>query len=79
MHLISCYVMAGVWSHESSYSFESDRLTQHIYLIPSRPSMTVQFSSARDGIYALGKALMRFTQSLRSFHSVAFETVPMFV
>ena len=33
----------------------------------------------QDGIYALGKAHVRSTPSLRSFHSVAFETVPVFV
>ena len=38
-----------------------------------------QFSSVQDGIYALGKAHMHSTQSLRSFPNVAFETVPMFV
>ena len=41
--------------------------------------MTVQFCSVQDGIYALGKAHMRSTPSLRSFPNVAFETVPMFV
>ena len=39
----------------------------------------VHFSSVQDGIYAFGKALMRSTPSLGSFHNVAFETVPMFV
>ena len=38
-----------------------------------------RFSSVQDGIYALGKAHMRSTRSLRSFLNVAFETVPMFV
>ena len=38
-----------------------------------------QFSSAQDGIYALGKAHMRFTPSLRSFPNDALETVPMLV
>ena len=40
-----------------------------------------QFSSVQlvqDGIYALGKAYMHCTPSLRSFPNVAFETVPMF-
>ena len=32
----------------------------------------------QDGIYALGKGYMRSIR-LRSFHNVAFETVPMFV
>ena len=40
---------------------------------------SVQFSSVRDDFYALGKALMCSTPSLRSFPNVAFETVPMFV
>ena len=38
-----------------------------------------KFSSVQDGNYAFGKAHMRSTPSLRSFPSVAFETVPMFV
>ena len=43
--------------------------------------MTVhsQFSSVQDGIYAPGKAHMRFTPSVRSFPNVASETVLMFV
>ena len=45
----------------------------------TRRSTAVQFSSVQDGIYALGKAHMRSTPSLRSFPNVAFETVPMFV
>ena len=40
---------------------------------------SVVFSSDQDGIYALGNAHMCSTPSLRSFPSVAFETVPMFV
>ena len=39
----------------------------------------VKISSVQDSIYALGKAHMRSTPSLRSFLNVAFETVPMFV
>ena len=39
----------------------------------------VQFSSVQDGIYALGRAHMRSTPSLRSFPNVVFETVLMFV
>ena len=40
----------------------------------------VQFSSAQDDAYALGKANnMRATSSLRYFPNVAFEIVPMFV
>jgi len=42
-------------------------------------SVLVQFTSVQDGIYALGKAHMRSTPSLRGFPNVAFETVPMFV
>jgi len=38
-----------------------------------------QFSLVQDGIYALGKALMRSAPSLRSFPNVAFEMVRMFV
>ena len=41
--------------------------------------MAVQFSSVRDGIFALGKSHMRSTPFLRRFPNVAFETVPMFV
>ena len=36
-------------------------------------------SSVQDGFYALGKAHMRFTPSLRRFYDVAFEIVPMLV
>ena len=32
---------------------------------------SVQVSSVQDGIYALGKAHIRSTPSLRSFHNVA--------
>ena len=39
----------------------------------------LQFSSVQDGIYALRKARMRSTQSLRSFPNEAFETVQIFV
>ena len=38
-------------------------------------SALVQFGSVPDGIFALGKAHMRSTPSLRSFPNVAFETV----
>ena len=41
--------------------------------------ISVQFSSVQDGIYALGKAHIRSTPSLRSFPNVAFEAVPLFV
>ena len=37
------------------------------------------FSSVPDGIYALGKAHMHSTPSLRSFPNAAFETVAMFI
>ena len=51
--------------------------------VPTEPSSLSaeekQFSSVQDGIYALGKAHMRSIPSLRSFPSVAFQTVPMFV
>ena len=40
---------------------------------------SVQFDSVQDGIYALGKAHMLSTPSLRRFPNVAFETVQMFV
>ena len=40
---------------------------------------SVQFSLVQRGFYALGKAHLRSTPSLRSFPNVAFETVPMFV
>ena len=36
--------------------------------------VTLEFSVVQDGIYALGKALIRSTPSLRSFINVAFET-----
>ena len=39
----------------------------------------IEFNSVQDGIYALRKAHMRSTLSLRSFPNIAFETVPMFV
>ena len=42
-------------------------------------SLKVLFSSVQDGIYALRKAHMHSTSSLRSFPSVAFETVSMYV
>ena len=37
-----------------------------------------RISSVQDGISALGKSYMRSIPSLRSFHNVTFETVPMF-
>ena len=37
------------------------------------------FSSVEDDMYALGKAHMRSTPSLRRFPNVAFQTVPMFL
>ena len=39
---------------------------------------SVEFSSAQDGIYALGKANY-YAPSLRSFPKAAFKTVPVFV
>ena len=36
---------------------------------------TVQFSSVQDGIYALGKAHMHSTPSLKSFPNDVFETI----
>ena len=42
-------------------------------------SSSVQFSSVQDGIYALLKAHVRSTPSLRSFPNVSLETVPMLV
>ena len=38
-----------------------------------------KFSSVQNGIYALGKAHMRFAPFRRSFPNVALETVPVFV
>ena len=40
---------------------------------------TAQFSSVQDGMFALGKAHMHSTLSLRSFPNVAFDTVPMLI
>ena len=42
-------------------------------------ALIVRFSSAQDGIYALGKAHMRSTTSLRNFPDVTFEMVLLFV
>ena len=58
--------------------------TSHIQLVQGVVNTYVEdfsavLSSAQDGIYALGKSLMRSTPSLGSFPSVAFETVSMFV
>ena len=50
---------------------------QSYNLTDSRLS-SVQFSSVQRGIYALGKAQMRSTRSLRSFPNDAFGTVPNF-
>ena len=41
--------------------------------------LSIQFNSVQNGIYALGKAHIRSTPSLRSLPNVAFEAVPMFV
>ena len=50
-----------------------------LFLVPCQLMQNVYFISVQDGIYELGKAHMRFTPSLSSFPSVAFEAVPMFV
>ena len=42
-------------------------------------SVEVPLSSVQDGMYALSKAHMRSTPSLRSFPNVALETVPILV
>ena len=39
----------------------------------------ILFGSVQDGIYALGKAHMRSSPTLRRFPNVGFETIPMFV
>ena len=39
----------------------------------------IKLGSVLDGIYALGKAHMRSTPSLRRFPKVVFEMIPMFV
>ena len=57
-------------------SIKQARIIQSIKQV-SR-SQTVQFSSVQDGIYALRKAHMRSTPSLRNFSNVTFETVPVF-
>ena len=41
-----------------------------------RDDSSVQFCSVQDGIYAIGKAHMRSTPSLRSFANVAFGISP---
>ena len=41
--------------------------------------LPIQFISVQDDIYALGKAHMRSTPSLRIFPNIAFKTLPMFV
>ena len=43
--------------------------------MPKWAVVSVQFSTVQDGIYALGKAHMRSTPSLRSFPNAAFDTV----
>ena len=52
----------------------SSSYAKSIYLLAKQS----QFNSVQDSIHAVGKAL-HFTLSLRSFPSVAFEPVPMFV
>ena len=56
---------------------QSPSCRHHANCLPLSGAVLV--SSVQDGIYALGKAHMRSTPSLRSFPNVAFETVPMFV
>jgi len=63
-------LLAALFAHE-----RQARTPQNVFYT-SAPS--IQFSSVQDGIYALGKDHMRPTPSLRSFPSVALETVPMF-
>ena len=57
--------------------FRCRRVWRSVY--PARFCVPVYPSSVQDGIYALGKARMRSTLSVRSFPIVAFETVPMSV
>ena len=61
-------------SHTSVSAWGSDREAVAMKALRHEP-----FSSVQDGIYALGKAHMCSTLSLRNFPSVAGETVPMFV
>ena len=53
-------------------AFFADQVRIHVSSLSLR-------SSIQGDIYALGKAHMRSTPSLRSFPNVAFETAPMFV
>ena len=69
------------WWYEISQDgepFDSIVISAAILRQP-RSSPPVQFSSVQDGFYALGKAHMRSTPSLRSFPNVALETVPVLV
>ena len=59
----------------SSSALDACSCVESIVLSLSRSGSSLQFSSVRDGICALGKAHMRSTPSLRSFSNVAFETV----
>ena len=65
--------------------FDHPKVTLHgwqdvkIHRCLAKPSCLVQFSSVQDGIYALRKACIRFTPSLRRFPNIAFKTVPVFV
>ena len=56
-----------------------DCLKANLQYTHNSSTKSQKFSSVQDGIYALGKAHMRSTPSLRSSPNVAFETVPMFV
>ena len=63
-----------LFSSSSRESFES------FFLQRLCTAISVQFSSVQYRIYTLGKAQVRSsTPSPRSFPSVAFETIPMFV
>ena len=62
------------------FFYRSERVNgQHCYAAFKRLAQFSSFRSVQDDIYALGKAHMRSTPSLRSFPNVAFETVPVFV
>ena len=60
--------------------FGSKRVWRHLSLRSTvgqgSGGVAAQFSSVQDGIYALGKAHMRSTPSLRNVPNFAFETVP---
>ena len=73
---------------QAIYLFCNSRFGSHFTLkIPSLTEFDLsssvpesnQFGSVQDGFYALRKAHMCSTLSLRSFHNVAFEMVPVFL